>query len=131
MKNLNRIFFVAVIFSTLTAFSLIPVHAYSQKKTQQETLSAFSDPVSGIFRSSCVGCHSDQSNSKAKTFLNLSEWDKLSSKKQVKTAKSISKIINKGAMPPEGFLKRKPEAALTAEQVKSVGSWAHSIRKNN
>jgi mono/diheme cytochrome c family protein len=131
MKNVNRIFFVAVIFSAITVFSLIPVDAYSQKKTQQETLSAFSDPVSGIFKNSCVGCHSDQSNSKAKTFLNLSEWDKLSLKKQVKTGKSIYKIVNKGAMPPQSFLKRKPDAALTAEQVESIGSWVHSIRKNN
>jgi hypothetical protein len=132
MKNLNRIFSVTVIFSVIITLSAISVDSYAQtqKKTQQETLSVFPDTVSGIFKTSCVGCHSDLSNSKAKIFMNLSEWERLSLKKQAKTGKSISKIVNKGAMPPERFLKRKPEAALSDDQKKAIGSWAHSIRKN-
>jgi cytochrome c5 len=129
MKNFNRVFPVAIIASVFMAFVLFPSNAYSQKKTEQQTLSAIPESVSGIFKNSCVGCHSDQSNGKAKIFMNLSSWDKLSTKKQVKTGKKINKQISKGSMPPEGFLKKKPDAALTAMQKSSVSAWAKSLKK--
>ncbi|MFY9153122.1 MAG: heme-binding domain-containing protein [Prolixibacteraceae bacterium] len=130
MKNLNRVSFLVVIASAFLVFTLIPTDGFSQKKTQQETLAVFPDQVSGIFKNSCVGCHSDESRGKGKIFMNFSEWDKLNLKKQVKTGKRIAKWVNKGAMPPAGFLEKRPEAALTPEQIKSINIWAHSVMKN-
>jgi len=130
MKSRSRFFTVAVLAFGFLAFAFWPVSASGQKKTQQETLAAFPEDVSGIFNNSCVGCHSDQSNSKAKLFMNLSEWDKLNTKRQVKTSKRINKEVVKGAMPPEGFLKKRPEAALTPSQVESISAWSKSIRSN-
>lgn len=130
MKDVTRIFTFTVIAPVFLAFVLLPVEAYSQKKTQQETLASFPESVSGIFKNSCIGCHSDQSNSKAKIFMNLSEWDKQKTKKQVKTGKRIVKMVGKGAMPPDGFLKRRPEAALTPAQVESISAWSKSIRSS-
>jgi cytochrome c5 len=130
MKNRSSFFSVTVLVFGFLAFVLCPDSAYSQKKTQQETLAAFPNSVSGIFKNSCVGCHSDQSNSKAKMFLNLSEWDKLKMKKQVKIGKKMNKEVANGTMPPEGFLKKRPEAALTPDQIKSISVWSKSIRSN-
>lgn len=130
MKNFVRVFSVAVVVSVFMAFILLPASAYSQKKTQQETLASFPESVSGIFKNSCVGCHSDQSNGKSKIFMNLSNWDKLNAKKQAKTGKKINKQITKGNMPPAGFLEKRPEAALTSAQKNSIAEWSKSIKKN-
>jgi len=131
MKNHRRLLFLAVFASVLVLGSLIPLEGSCQKKTTEETLAVFPDNVSGIMKNSCVGCHSDLSKSKAKMFMNLSEWDKLKKSKQVKTGKKITKQIAKGSMPPKGFLERKPDAALTPEQIKTINDWSKSIRKSN
>lgn len=130
MKNFQRMKLLTVIASVFFVFILVPKDGFSQKKTQQETLAAFPDQVSGIFKNSCVGCHSDESRGKAKLFMNFSGWDKLNLKKQVKTGKRIAKWVNKGAMPPAGFLEKVPSAALTPEQIESINIWAHSVKKN-
>lgn len=129
MKNLSRLSALVVI-ATAFVFSCFPVDAFSQKKTPEETVALFSDPMAGILKNSCVGCHSDQSRGKAKEFLNLSEWGKMNIKQQVKTGKYIAKQVNKGLMPPAGFLEKVPNAALTADQKMEINGWAKSIRKN-
>ncbi len=131
MKNFIRVFSVAIVVSVFMAFILLPLSAYSQKKTQQETLAAFPESVSEIFKNSCVSCHSDQGNGKAKIFMNLSNWDKLNAKKQAKTGKKINKQISKGNMPPAGFLEKRPQAALTAAQKSSISEWSKSIKRVN
>ena len=130
MKNVARTSTLTILSFFFLLLLLLPAEAFSQKKTQQETLAAFPETVSSIFKNSCVACHSDQSNSKAKIFMNLSEWDKLKPKKQMKTSKKISKEVSKGAMPPAGFLKKRPEAALTQSQIESISDWSKSIRSN-
>jgi mono/diheme cytochrome c family protein len=128
MKNVSRLFAATVFGSAFLAFVLFPDGANCQPKTQQETLAAFPENVSGIFKTSCVGCHSDQSNGKSKTFLNFSDWDKLKKKDQVKAGKEIVKAIVNKTMPPEGMVKRRPEMALTPEHVASVAAWSKSIK---
>ena len=129
MKNFTRVFSVTSTAFAVMGFLLLPSSAYSQKKTQQETLSAFPDDISAIFKNSCVGCHSDQGNGKAKIFMNLSNWSKLSAKKQSKTSKTINKQISKGNMPPAGFLEKRPQAKLTTDQSKTITAWAQSLKK--
>lgn len=129
MKNVSRLFAATVFGSAFLAFVLFADNAYCQPKTQQETLAAFPESVSGIFKTSCVGCHSDQSNGKSKTLLNFSEWDKLKKKDQVKAGKQIMKQIVNKTMPPEGMVKRHPEIALTPEYVASVAAWTKSKKE--
>lgn len=130
MKNLNRLSVPAVIAAAFVVFSILPVDAFSQKKTPDETIALFPDPVAGILKNSCVGCHSDQSRGDAKLFMNLSEWDKQSAKKHAKTSKHIAKQVSKGSMPPAGFLEKFPKAGLTDDQKKELIAWAKSVRKN-
>ena len=129
MKNVSRLFAVAIFGSAFLAFVLSPDNAYCQKKTQQETLAAFPESVSGIFKTSCVGCHSDQSNGKSKTMLNFSDWDKLKKKERVLAGKQIVKQVVNKTMPPEGMVKRRPELALTPENIGSITAWAKTVRK--
>ena len=130
MKSFTRTFSIAVVALIFMAFNLWPQNAYSQKKTRQETLALFPDNIAEIFKQSCVDCHSDPSDSKAKLFMNLSNWDKFKPKKQFKTARSINKQVAKGAMPPESFLKKKPQAAITPAEKITILAWSQAIKKN-
>jgi cytochrome c5 len=130
MKNAVRFPVNTVLAIVFIIFLLIPSNAYSQKKTQEQTLAAFPEKISAIFSTSCVYCHSDQSSSSAKMFMNLSDWDKMKAKKQAKKGKQINKKVSKGAMPPKGFQEKHPDAVLTAEQKKTISAWVRAMPKN-
>jgi cytochrome c5 len=127
MKNAFRFLFTSFIVFAFTVFLLLPSNAYSQKKTQEQTLAAFPEKISAIFSSSCVYCHSDQSSSTAKMFMNLSDWDQMKAKKQAKKGKQINKKVSRGAMPPKGFLEKHPDAAITPEQKKTISDWVATL----
>jgi mono/diheme cytochrome c family protein len=110
-------------------FLLSATQLFAQKKTQQETLAQYPEEVANIFKTSCVGCHNDQSNSKSKDLLNLSAWDQLKKKEKVKAGKIIMKEVIEKKMPPEGMVKRRPELALNDDQVKTLAAWAKNIKK--
>ena len=129
MKNLKHFYAVAFIALIIGLITIVPTDGFSQGKTKEQTLALYPQPVSGVFAASCVGCHNDQSQGKAKEFLNFSTWDKLTLKDQKKTSKSISKMVRKGMMPPAGFLEKVPQAALSADQAKSISDWAVSVKK--
>jgi cytochrome c5 len=130
MKNAVRFPVNTVLAIVFIIFLLIPSNAYSQKKTQEQTLAAFPEKISAIFSTSCVYCHSDQSSSSAKMFMNLSDWDKMKAKKQAKKGKQINKKVSKGAMPPKGFQEKHPDAVLTTEQKKTISAWVRAMPKN-
>lgn len=130
MKNFTRIVYIAVIFLAFFFFNLCTNEAYGQSKTKEQTLAAFPDSMATIFNQSCVGCHHDQSKSKAKEFMNLSEWDRLSGKKQAKTARQINKQVVKGHMPPPESVKKFPQEALSDEQKQTILAWSKAVRKN-
>lgn len=111
------------------AFLFSPSLSVAQNKDQAQTVAQFPEPVSGIFKNSCVGCHNDNGRGKAKELLNLSSWDKLSHKQKAKTAKLINKVIANESMPPADMVKRRPELALNAEQKSQVTTWAKEVKK--
>ncbi len=129
MKNSNRLLTIGMPAIALLVFSVIPSNGYCQGKSKEETLALFPQPVSGVFGNSCVGCHNDQSQGKAKEFLNFSSWDKLTAKEQKKTSKEIGKMVRKNMMPPAGFLEKFPQAALTPDRTKTIQNWASAVKK--
>ena len=129
MKKLNGLSFVSVLFSAMILFSVSPTKGYGQGKTKEQTLAQFPQPVSGVFASSCVGCHNDMSQGKAKEFLNFSSWDKLTTKDQKKTSKDIAKMVRKNLMPPPEMVEKYPQAALKPEQAKTIKDWAYTVKK--
>lgn len=126
MKQRFSIAFVALVVGFIASF---PNEGFSQGKTKEETLALYPQPVSGIFAASCVGCHSDQSEGKAKEFLNFSSWDKLTLKDQKKASKGISKMVRKGMMPPPESVEKYPEEALTPEHKQTIQDWALAVKK--
>jgi cytochrome c5 len=128
MKNASRYLTIPFSAFAFICFQLFPMSVFSQKKTQEQTLAAFPTNISAIFSTSCVHCHSDQSSSSAKMFMNLSDWEKMKAKKQAKKGKQINKKVSKGAMPPKGFLEKHPDAALTSEQKTILENWTCSLR---
>jgi len=129
MKNGNRLLTFSIMAFVLMAFSVIPTNGFGQGKSKEETLALFPQPVSGVFGSSCVGCHNDQSKGKAKEFMNFSSWDKLTAKDQKKTSKEIAKVVRKGIMPPADMVEKYPQAALKPEQVQTIKEWASAVKK--
>ena len=130
MKNINYQFLIVLISVCFLIISTLDNDAFGQSKSKEQTLAAFPDSMATIFNQSCVGCHYDQSTSKAKEFMNLSEWDQLNARKQAKTARQINKQVAKGHMPPPESVEKYPEEALSAVQKQTIKAWSKEIRKN-
>lgn len=83
------------------------------------------DNVKEILKNSCYDCHSaESSNSKAKIALNFDKWDGYKDSKKISKLDAICEVVAKDKMPPEKYLKKAPEKALTEEQEKIMCSWA-------
>jgi hypothetical protein len=111
--------FLAVI--VIVAASLaVMAFTYTSKQTtnppQLKVLPAFPEDVQKVLDNSCVDCHSDaSSNDKSKAKLNLTDWTKLSDSKKVGKMQDMLDVLGKGEMPPEKYVAKFPEHALTKE----------------
>jgi mono/diheme cytochrome c family protein len=130
MKKLNRIHGLWIFAMVMGIGMLISTQSNGQNKSKDETLALYPEKVSGVFANSCVGCHNDTSEGKAKEFLNFSSWDKLDAKAQAKTSKGIAKVIRKGIMPPADLLEKYPQMAVNPENAKIVNDWATSVKNS-
>ncbi len=86
------------------------------------------EPVSGdvkeILKSACFDCHSDQGSSKkAKLALNFDSWDDYKVSKRISKLEEICELVEEGKMPPEKYLKSKPDRALSEQQKVQICKW--------
>ena len=81
-----------------------------------------------VMENSCLACHGENGKAMALSHLKLSEWDGYSSEKQVQKAEAICKKVSGGSMPPKGYIKNNPGAALTKEQIESICNWSKSLK---
>lgn len=89
-----------------------------------------SDEVKGIIESKCYGCHNSESkNKKGKKKLSFDKLDELSIYKQIGKYEGIHETITEGEMPPEKFLAKHPNKALTDQEKKTLLYWAASKGK--
>lgn len=85
----------------------------------------FPAEVKEILKTSCYDCHSDAStNKKAIEAVNFDKWSDLKATKQISKLDAVCETISKDQMPPEKYLKNKPEHALSDEQKVIICSWA-------
>lgn len=81
--------------------------------------------INAIFNNHCFGCHNSESkNEDGKEELMI---DKLGKMRKSKLASKLSKIgeaISEGEMPPEKFLKKYPDKALSDKDAKTLIEWA-------
>ncbi len=114
---------VSVFFILLTSFG-------TMKSGQNELVSpkgaiTIPDDINAIFEHSCIGCHNvDSHNKKAKEKLEIDKLTHLSKSKVVAKLGKISEKVGKKEMPPDKFLAKFPDKALTDEQAQRLIEWA-------
>jgi hypothetical protein len=117
-----------VIFLFMTSMTNNPASAQSDWKDADVNKSIPND-VKEIFEQSCVKCHLESGNFKAKMHLNLSKWEKFSSEKQAKKAEDILYQVTKEKMPPEKFRLSHPKSVPGKREIKTIKEWAESLQK--
>jgi len=77
-----------------------------------------------IISTSCFDCHSNMGqNDKPKDALNFDLWESYNTGKKIAKLSDICEMIEEGKMPPEKYLKFKPEHALTDESREVICAW--------
>lgn len=126
MKKLIGMAVVVLLFM----FSLINNPAFSQSDWKGADVGkSIPDDVKEIFEQSCVKCHLESGNLKAKMHFNLSKWDKFSSEKQAKKAEDVLYQVTKEKMPPEKFRLSHPKSTPGKKEIKTLKEWAESLQK--
>jgi len=84
--------------------------------------------VQATIDNSCYGCHNSESKStKGKAKLNFDKLPTMKTSKQVGKLMKISKVVTNDKMPPEKFLAKYPDHALTEDDAKKLVSWADDL----
>ena len=82
------------------------------------------EEVKAVLRTSCFDCHSnDGSSKKAKIALNFDKWGKYKLTKKIYKLEDICTLVGESKMPPEKYLKSKPDRALSDDQKKLICDW--------
>lgn len=92
--------------------------------------SSVTPAVHQIMVNSCLACHGEGGKTLALSKVKMSEWDEYSPEKQASKSEDMCKMVTKGKMPPKGFLKDHPEAALTGEQITEICNWSESLNSD-
>jgi mono/diheme cytochrome c family protein len=126
MKNRLIVLLPAIALSIiLTAF--ITENKPSPRSYFQEDGFTIPEDVNAIFDKSCFGCHNSESDSdKAKDKLTIDKLGELSKAKLVGKLGEIGEVVGKNEMPPEKFLAKYPDKALTGEEAKRLSEWTET-----
>jgi len=86
------------------------------------------EDISSIFDKSCFGCHNvDAESDKSKKKLLIDKLGDLSKAKLVAKLGEISEVVEQNEMPPEKFLAKYPDKALTKEEAQRLKEWADDV----
>ncbi len=122
---------------TLTIFSLLLIAGFLaistgfktkaiQNEVSPEGLLTIPDSVNTVLQNKCFDCHnSDSESMKAKMKLKLDKLPTLSKRKLVSKLDAIAESVEEKDMPPEKFLEKYPEHALTDAESKILIDWAN------
>ena len=84
----------------------------------------FPDEITSILKTSCYDCHyTGSSSEKALKAVDFSQWDEYRLTKQIGLLGDIGEIVEERKMPPGKYLKNKPDAELSEEQIKKLSEW--------
>lgn len=91
--------------------------------------------IKTIIDKSCYGCHSAESkNDKGKEKLDFDQLSTLPATKQIAAYNHIAETLEEQEMPPQKFLERFPDKALSTEESEALKAWVEqevqSILKN-
>ncbi len=119
----------ALIFLPVMAFVLILSASFKDVSHNFGQQDKFTIPteVNTIFDKSCFGCHNSEStNEKGKEKLLIDKLPELSKAKLIAKLDGIAEVVGKNEMPPEKFLSKYPDKALTKEEAKLLKEWAET-----
>jgi len=82
------------------------------------------EDVQDILKTFCNDCHSnDASSKKGKIALNFDKWNDYKVSKKISKMEDICELVDEGKMPPEKYLKSKPDNALSDSQKALICDW--------
>ncbi|MEN8187911.1 MAG: heme-binding domain-containing protein [Bacteroidota bacterium] len=88
------------------------------------------EDVQAIIDNSCYGCHNTESkNTKGKKKLEFDALNSLKKYKVIGKLTEITEVVSENEMPPEKFLNKYPEKALTEEQKSILINWSDDTAK--
>lgn len=128
MKNTGAIIWLplTVVFFISTAF--ISFESSTIQNPGPEEGFVIPDDVNQILEKSCFGCHNvESSNDKAKDKLMIDQLVELSKTKLIGALGDIGEVIEENEMPPEKFLAKYPDKALTDDEAKRLKEWADTV----
>ena len=80
--------------------------------------------VEKILENSCYGCHTTGAKAeKAVKAVDFKKWNQLKPIKKVGALNEIKEVLEEGAMPPEKFLNRYPDKALSGDDKETILKW--------
>ncbi len=128
-KGKNSIF----VLLPVVGFSFVLFSAFSNYNSKVSSNPApeekfvIPEEVNTILEKSCFGCHNMEStNEKATEKLLIDQLSGLSKAKLVAKLDAIAETIGKNEMPPEKFLAKYPDKALSKEESKQLKEWAEA-----
>ena len=99
--------------------------------TNSATPSPIPDDVLDVLKNSCFDCHSNAaSGDKSKNALNFDEWDNYKVSKKISKLADICEFVGEGKMPPEKYLKNKPDNAPSDSQKTLICDWTRKESAN-
>jgi uncharacterized membrane protein len=126
MKSFLKISLLLILTVVLFVRARYNDHA-KDVSVRQKAAITFPADVKAVIDNKCYGCHSkDGRSEEAKQDL---LWDSIplyTKERQIAVLDDISKVLEKGKMPPEKMIAMHPEAALTLEQKAMLKSWAEA-----
>jgi hypothetical protein len=128
MKKLN---FSVLVLLPVIGFAFVLFSSFSEFGNDSNLLAppeekfVIPEGINSIIDNKCFGCHNTEStNDKAKEKLLIDKLSDLSKAKLVSKLDGISEVVGKNEMPPEKFLTKYPDKALTKEESKQLEDWA-------
>jgi cytochrome c5 len=103
---------------------------YSENTNLKANISSIPAEIQTILEKSCFACHGEGGKGMALSRVNFSNWADYSPEKKAQKAEAICKVVTNGSMPPRGYVKTNPDAALDQAQIESICSWSKTVNVN-
>ncbi len=126
--NKSTLFGNALRMGTLVSLLFCAVTVFGQEAAKLDTITSGPAGIYILLKPSCMPCHSNEGRDKPRNAVNFSVWEKYSSMEKMMLASSIQNEVQKGNMPPKGFLKTHPESILDSLQIIKITQWCDSLK---
>jgi mono/diheme cytochrome c family protein len=129
MKSIFRLTVLLLMVFTLAGFAWKTGSPSGKIPADKKDSNPIPAAIFKVMENSCLACHGTDGKAMALSHVKMQDWDGYSSEKQAQKAAAICKMVTKGKMPPKGYLKNHPDAALTQDQIQKICAWSESLNK--